>query len=47
MFELVRKRAINTPSEMILQVGERSSKKTRKQISRAPEIEKSQVRGDA
>ena len=46
VFELVRGCAIGSPNEMILQVGERSSKKTRKQILRAHEIEESQVRGD-
>ena len=46
MFGLVRSHAIETPSKMILQVGERSSKKTRKQVRRAHKIEKSQVRGD-
>ena len=46
MFELVRECAIGFPSEKILQVGERSSKKTREQILRAHKIERSQVRGD-
>ena len=44
--ELVIECAIGVPSEEILKVGERSSKKARGPISRAHEIEKSQVRGD-
>ena len=46
-FELVIECAIGVPSGEILKVGERSSKKARDPISRAHEIEKSQVEGGA
>lgn len=46
MFELVGWRAVETPSGLILQVGERSSEKSRERKIRARKIEKSQVRGD-